>query len=256
MSSDVQSTLQLLVLNNYLSLVIVTAVVYDYVLAFSGEVEYVWCRSWSWVSTMFVVVRYIGLYWIVTAALIGSSFVPGPLEVSKILLLSYPWTFLVFLSTADLLMILRVYAIWNRSRTVLCVLVLVFVIQTIITVVVDGIYNNNNASVTIIRVLDFSLCAPLYSNVSLVPGVYYAAPRLVLGALLAILAVFQTLKQSFEMYKATKQWQPNRYMQKLVKDGIFYFIVYVPMSLCPFSSSPFARLPAQILTMYILHGNL
>jgi len=29
------------------------------------------------------------------------------------------------------------------------------------------------------------------------------------------------------MYKATKQWQPNRYMQKLVKDGILYFIVNV-----------------------------
>ncbi|KAF8126706.1 hypothetical protein EV363DRAFT_1173908, partial [Boletus edulis] len=27
--------------------------------------------------------------------------------------------------------------------------------------------------------------------------------------------------------KATKQWQPNRYMQKLVGDGILYFIVNV-----------------------------
>ncbi|KAF8414725.1 hypothetical protein L210DRAFT_3590814, partial [Boletus edulis BED1] len=29
------------------------------------------------------------------------------------------------------------------------------------------------------------------------------------------------------MYKVTNQWQPNRYMQKLVKDGVFYFIVNV-----------------------------
>jgi len=29
------------------------------------------------------------------------------------------------------------------------------------------------------------------------------------------------------MYKATKQWQPNRYMQKLVGDGILYFFVNV-----------------------------
>ncbi|KAF8120490.1 hypothetical protein EV363DRAFT_91134 [Boletus edulis] len=54
-----------------------------------------------------------------------------------------------------------------------------------------------------------------------------ATPRVVLAAALVIFAVSQTLKQSFEMYKATKQWQPNRYMQKLVGDGILYFFVYV-----------------------------
>ncbi|KAF8122272.1 hypothetical protein EV363DRAFT_1555210 [Boletus edulis] len=207
MSSDLQSTLQFLVLNNYLTLAGVTAVVYDYVLTFSKEVEYVWCRPWSWVSTMFVVARYIGLCWIVAGALIGSSLVPGPLEV--------------------MLMILRVYAMWNRSRTILRVLLLVYIIQTLITVVLDGIYNNPNThvSVTIVRILDFSVCSASVNNLSYT--IYYVALRLVLSGLLVILAVFQTLKQSFEMYKATKQWQPNRYMRKLIKDGILYFVVNV-----------------------------
>ncbi|KAF8444007.1 hypothetical protein L210DRAFT_3105839 [Boletus edulis BED1] len=178
---------------------------------------------------MFLVVRYSGLYFIVTYALTGSSFVPGPLRVSKVLFPSYSWTFVVFLSAADLLMILRVYAMWNRSRTVLRVLILVYVMQTIIAVVVEGIYNNHYNSVTTIQILDFSFCAVLHTNVrvSVLSGVYIVAPRLFLGALLAILAVFQTLKQSFEMYKATKIWQPNRYMRKLVKDGILYFVVNV-----------------------------
>ena len=29
------------------------------------------------------------------------------------------------------------------------------------------------------------------------------------------------------MYKATKRWQPNKYLQQLVTDGIIYFLVYV-----------------------------
>ena len=29
------------------------------------------------------------------------------------------------------------------------------------------------------------------------------------------------------MCKATKQWQPNKYLQQLVTDGIIYFLVYV-----------------------------
>ncbi|KAF8419134.1 hypothetical protein L210DRAFT_3577675 [Boletus edulis BED1] len=124
-------------------------------------------------------------------------------------------------------MILRVYAMWNRSRTILCVLLLVYIIQTLITIVLEGIYDNPNThlSVTAIQILNFPVCSASVNNLSYT--IYYVALRLVLSALLAILAVFQTLKQSFEMYKATKQWQPNRYMQKLAKDGILYLIVNV-----------------------------
>ncbi|KAF8122281.1 hypothetical protein EV363DRAFT_1182873 [Boletus edulis] len=250
MSSDVQSALQSFVLANYLSLATITAVVYDYILTFSREVEYVWCQPWTWVSTMFIVVRYIGLCWIVTAALFYSSLVPGPVEVGKVMYLLYIWGFIVCLSTADLLMILRVYAMWNRSRTILCVLLLVYIIQTLITVVLEGIYDNPNThlSVTAIQILDFPVCGASVNNLSYT--LYYVALRLVLSALLAILAVFQTLKQSFEMYKATKQWQPNRYMQKLAKDGILYLIVYVPISSCAFCLSPFALVPGSYQHTY------
>ena len=48
-----------------------------------------------------------------------------------------------------------------------------------------------------------------------------------------MLAIFQFLRQSFHMYRATKQWQLNRYMGLLVKQGILYFIAYVPVSSLP-----------------------
>ncbi|KAF8119518.1 hypothetical protein EV363DRAFT_1382721 [Boletus edulis] len=225
MSFNIQSTLQLLALDNYLSLAGITVVVHDYALTFSREIDYVWCRPWTWVSTMFVVVRYIGLYWIVTFVA-GTSFVPGPVKVGQVMNVSYSWAFVVFLSTADLLMILRVYAMWSRSRTVLCVLLSIYTIQTIITVVLYGVYNSPNtySSVKVVRILNFSFCS---GNAPRFFGVYYVVPRLVLSVMMTFLAVFQTLKQSFEMYNATKQWQPNRYMQKLVKDGIIYFVMNV-----------------------------
>ncbi|KAF8119679.1 hypothetical protein EV363DRAFT_1461469 [Boletus edulis] len=111
MSSDIQSALELLVLNNHLSVLIVSAVVYDYILTFSREVSHSFSTSISYrwltffkdrvhlgkerplssrynVPNAFTVqtvdlgfhnviaVRYIGLCWIVTNALDGSSFVP------------------------------------------------------------------------------------------------------------------------------------------------------------------------------------
>lgn len=39
-------------------------------------------------------------------------------------------------------MILRVYTMWNRSRTILFVLLFVYVAQTILSIVIAGIYIN------------------------------------------------------------------------------------------------------------------
>jgi len=134
----------------------------------------------------------------------------------------------VFLSATDLMMILRVYAMWNRSRIILSILLFIFVLQTIFAVVLDGIYDTGtHLSMTTGQVFNFSFCSDLAAGSSLALQLCRAALRLVLSAALVIFAVSQTLKQSFEMYRATKQWQPNRYMQRLLGDGILYFTVNV-----------------------------
>ncbi|KAF8126719.1 hypothetical protein EV363DRAFT_1347193 [Boletus edulis] len=229
MSSDLKSVLESIVLNDYLSLAVVTAVGYDYILNFSREIEYVWRKPWTWVSTIFVVLRYIGLCWIMTVALTDSTFVPGPPEACTVLYLVFIWGFVVFLSATDLVMILRVYAMWNRSRLILYTLLFIYVLQNISSVILDGVYNNPDThdSVTVARIVNFSFCINKPVNVPLGLSLSILIPRLFLATTLMSLAVLQTLKQSVEMYRATQQWQPNRYMQKLVKDGILYFIVNV-----------------------------
>ncbi|KAF8553838.1 hypothetical protein OG21DRAFT_1485100 [Imleria badia] len=81
MSSDVQSAMELLQMNDYASLVMITLVTYDYVLSFSKEVDYVWNRTWTWVSMMFVLVRYIGLSWAIFNGLWGSIFLSGSVKM-------------------------------------------------------------------------------------------------------------------------------------------------------------------------------
>jgi hypothetical protein len=78
MASTLQSALTGLQQNNYLTLAILTAVGYDCVLAFTNEIEYIWTKPWTWVSTLFILVRYVGLYSLVVPVLNGSSFLPGP----------------------------------------------------------------------------------------------------------------------------------------------------------------------------------
>lgn len=78
-----------------------------------------------------------------------------------VIFLVFIWTFLVFLSAADrespypliqsltmrlttVMMILRVYAVWNRSRKILCVLLFIYMAQTVISIIIAGIYINPN----------------------------------------------------------------------------------------------------------------
>ena len=95
--------------------------------------------------------------------------------------------------------------------------------------------------VTIVQVVGFSLCD---ASIPVTPGVHAEIPRFILGATLLILAITQTFKESLNMYKATKQWEPNRYLKRLARDGIIYFLVYVSLLPSLFRLSPSRRCQA------------
>ena len=85
---------------------------------------------------------------------------------------------------------------------------------------------------------------------------YFMIPRFVLSTLLLILALMRTLKESFAMYKGTKQWQPNQYIRLLVKDGIIYFFTYVNrffQSICP--SHLLRHLPLRVVLRLPAYNN-
>jgi hypothetical protein len=160
-------------------------------------------------------------------------------------------------------MILRVYAMWNRSKRILYILLFFYVAQIIVSFVGEGININPNtylsgmsqakleshmlptafSPVTAVEVIGISFCKISLSDTPSLDVMWsISALRSVLGAMLLILAVISTLKQSIAWYKATKQWQPNHYMQLLVKDGVLYFLAYVsPFPFLPFITITFSR---------------
>ena len=78
---------------------------------------------------------------------------------------------------------------------------------------------------------NFNTCAVTINNIPLIFTTHLAdgSLRFVLSVVLLVLAVIQTIKQSIGVFKATKKWQPNKYMQQLVTDGILYFLVYASL---------------------------
>jgi len=227
MSSDVQSILQVIFTGNKVSLAMVTVVVYDYILTFPREVEYVWNKPWTWVSTLFLVVRYCGIYSAIQESLMGTTFIPGPLTMCTRFQYSAQWAYMVFISASDLLMVLRVYALWNRSKIILSILLVFYTAQVAMQLVGTALWGNpytQDATVAISQVLDYSVCqetltviGPDMKYIVIQPTVFYV--------LLLTLALVPTAKQSIAMYKATKQWQPNRYMSLIVREGVFYLFL-------------------------------
>lgn len=146
-------------------------------------------------------------------------------------------------------MILRVYALWNRSRTILAILLSIYVPQIIVSIVwecisdrtlsgmlrvlliIDSFTRSRFSPVTIVQVPESNYCN--YSSSPTPSVTYRAIPRFVLGVTLLILGFVPTLRQSVEMYKLSKRWQTNRPMELLVKEGAVYFVVYVSIIIIP-----------------------
>ena len=108
-------------------------------------------------------------------------------------------------------------------------------------------------SVRVIQVPDFSVCSALFINTPSQIDLSITIPRVILGITFLILAFIPTLKQLVEMYRATKQWQPNKYMQLLMREGILYFLVYVSF---PAFSIPLITIHSSAcLILEYLHKN-
>jgi hypothetical protein len=145
-------------------------------------------------------------------------------------------------------MILRICAMYNRSRRILAILLVIY-IPTLVLSITSAAYSTGqklylSGNVQVNRRLpahSTSLSAPTLPSVLAVADVkicvmatndmahvvtYAIVARLVIGTLLCILAVAKFVRQSLEIHKALKQWRSDRYMKLFVRESILYFIAY------------------------------
>lgn len=58
-------------------------------------------------------------------------------------------------------------------------------------------------------------------------------PSLVFGVVMCMLTITQSMKDLIQGYRVTKRWHLNHYMILLIREGIFYFFVFVRPSHLP-----------------------
>ncbi|KAG6369698.1 hypothetical protein JVT61DRAFT_14126 [Boletus reticuloceps] len=121
------------------------------------------------------------------------------------------------LTATAVVMMLRVWAMYDRSRLILAVLLTLFFLEIIPSIIFAAINSDlKNLSAPHVQILNFSHCMvlaiPVWTKET-------AGFQITHGAALCILAIFRFVGELLRMHSATKQWRINQYMKLLVKEG-------------------------------------
>ena len=105
----------------------------------------------------------------------------------------------------------------------------------------------------IVQELDYSFCdmqigySPIW--VEIINPV-----QITLGAFMCLLIAIRFMKESLQMYNATKRFQLNCYMNLLAREGIIYFLAYVHASLF-YLPSPKVNINLLWIASFHLHSS-
>ncbi|KAH7924503.1 hypothetical protein BV22DRAFT_500593 [Leucogyrophana mollusca] len=201
------------------------AIAYDQILNFSQEVDFIWNRRWTVVTVLYFVARYCGpaSQFAMIAAVLPLHWTAA---VNKYIILAAEALSLMFIIAMQVILLLRAYALCNRSRKVLVFLSVSFVCEMIAIVVVVVKSLDLVAKGALAAIMDPT------SNVSRADNASsyaldlwltaYRAIQLAFDILLLLVALFGSVKHALEV----KGWSINPLVKALAKDQIFYFVWY------------------------------
>ncbi|KIM36144.1 hypothetical protein M413DRAFT_31898 [Hebeloma cylindrosporum] len=101
---------------------------YDIILSFSRETKYIWGSKWSAVKALYFVVRYYAVINLIPIVAIWTRTSPGLIIESSRCKSYFYWTIIagpsIFIVTLDGILMLRVWALYNRSKPLFVVLLI------------------------------------------------------------------------------------------------------------------------------------
>jgi len=146
---------------------------------------------------------------------VGTSFLPETAKLYWVLYVIQMWAITLYVFAADLVMILRLWAMYNRSKIILGIVLTSYlgeiVVSTIASIIYSMPYRNIIVTVNSLKAADLF--------------------QLVHAGVMCALLMIQFTIRSVEMYRATKQWRLGRFVNLLVVEGIAYFFAMLAWTL-------------------------
>lgn len=232
---------------SYAQIAVAVAVLYDHALTFGREIDYIWRRSPSLVTALYLLDRYLGDAVMIIGVYLCLTGDASTQECFRLFQVR-AWGTLLCSWLTQCIMQLRIYAMYQRTRRILVILVFAFFSEVLAVVVI--IWKTiGPASKLVVTNEPFPgkhLCS--FSGIS-TDFVYLFIPVFCFEILLFFLAIRVSLNNTRERKATpgTSSLRVNSFMSILVRDSILYF--FINLAMCAIVMALWRNLAA-------LHANL
>ncbi|KIK40699.1 hypothetical protein CY34DRAFT_254205 [Suillus luteus UH-Slu-Lm8-n1] len=199
-----------------------TAVIYDWALTFGQEFEFILRQRWTFMTLLYVFVRYFGILVSVMNLLLN---LPVPITdvVRTILWYIQAWTPIIVNAVLGVIMVTRMNAMYQGSKKLLIFLVVVLLASMIVSGVM-GVIANLGVSAQEAVVSGYPTCFTEINTV-MIDLTYESMISTAVWEILAFfLAVWIVIKHFYELRRRHSGATIEGYFTVLIESHAFYFL--------------------------------
>ncbi|KAG2139626.1 uncharacterized protein EDB93DRAFT_700108 [Suillus bovinus] len=197
---------------------------YEYILQFEKEVTYVWARQWSVMTYLYLAVRYFGISLAIICACWGGLFYM-PEAVSRGIFLFMQWGISFYSCLTKVILIWRLYALYNQSKPVLYVLLGLFLPVVALYITVDILLWSRSSAISmqvIVITPNIKYCTAFFHTGPML-AIYTSIPIICYDILLVVLAIV-VLRKHLKDRKGLKL-KPNTFVVVIIRYHVVYFVL-------------------------------
>jgi len=215
-------TLELLLVDKYTDVAAVTILIWDYILTFQSEVSLIWPSQWSSMKLLFFLTRYMPI--IDTSLILFFQFKPFPtVHECEVTYSIAGWFIVIGIMIAEIILVVRTWAIWGRPRKMGTCMVIISVAFTIPLLYIESVYLS---SITFFPNHTTSRgCIPGSGNAII-------AIDFILEIAFELLFLILTLFIWIQHYRGANG---GGFVSVLYRDGIFFYIYLLGCSIANFT---------------------
>ncbi|KAH7906689.1 hypothetical protein BJ138DRAFT_1162027 [Hygrophoropsis aurantiaca] len=213
---------------NYVAAAACALVIYDQVLMFSREIDHIWNREWNSMTALYVVARYSGDLQVITNATMYICINWTTSDAN--MMIATGWGLIIFILAMQAILMIRVYALFNRSKKVLIFLTTLHAFQTTAIFVMTALVINKQALHAFVISVSPAI-GSVAQYFTLNPPLEYlpfnqATTCLAVGfdIMLFFFALWAFVRHAMEAKKLDGGWSINVLVKTLMTDHLVYFV--------------------------------
>ncbi|KAG2048638.1 hypothetical protein BDR06DRAFT_754405 [Suillus hirtellus] len=214
---------------SYFAVVSFTTVVYDWALTFGQEFELIWRQRRSFMTVLYLCVRYIGVLYSVITIPIGLP-VPMTDVVGSIVYFMWIWMPVVVNAMLGVIIMIQIYAMYGRSKKMLVFLIVVLLASTISSGVMT-VVGHAGVSAGEFIALGYHLCLTIDDFSDRLDLSYESLISTAIWEILAfILAVWIVIKHLRELRQSPTGSTIGDCFIILIQSHAFYFVAFATVA--------------------------